>query len=539
MFIINGWLQKATGVFTEQPLKKVIPNGTIAGMQNTPVELDLAASTQMVQHLLTTLRQQHSDVDCIETHISWVLLAGEHAWKVKKPVNYGFLDYSTQAQRLWGCQEELRLNQRSAAALYVDVVPITGSVAAPQLGGTGPALDYCVHMRRFSQKDLFTSLAAEGQLTAPLIEQLAEQVAHMHAVAEVATPTASQGQPEGMHHAVADNFGVLRGMLAHSPLRTTLRQLLRWTNQEHKRLLPLLNRRLEQGFIRECHGDLHLGNIMLYQGQAMPFDAIEFQPAFRWNDVQADIAFLVMDLLQREQPVLAWRALNRWLEHTGDYEGLALLPYYLAYRALVRAKVTGFRLFGANSEQRAAIEQEMAAYLNLALQCIQPRTRFLWITFGVSGSGKSTATLPLLGEKGIIRLRADVERKRLFGLAPTASSHAAGLDIYTREASARTFAQLRALAKAVLEAGFPVLVDATFIRQSTRQVFADLAAELGVPFKILGFQVDAEVLRERVQRRAQEGKDASEATWSVVQSQLEAVEALNTAEQAVVEWQQR
>lgn len=500
-------------------------------------ELDLATATQMVQALLAQLRQSHADVDCIETHISWVLLAGQDAWKIKKPVNYGFLDYSTHAQRLWGCQEELRLNKRSAPDIYLDVVAITGTPQAPALGGAGEVLDHCVHMRRFNQADLFTHLAANGQLTTGLIEDLAEQVAHMHSVAAVATPSDNQGQPHGMHHAVADNFAVLRNMLAHSPLRSTLQQLLHWTNQAHKKLLPLLNQRLAQGFIRECHGDLHLGNIMLYQGKAMPFDAIEFQPAFRWNDVQADIAFLVMDLLHRGQPALAWRALNRWLEHTGDYEGLALLPYYLVYRALVRAKVTGFQLFGADATQRAAIEKEMAGYLQLALQCTQPKALFLWITFGVSGSGKSTGTAALMGETGAIRLRADVERKRLFGLAPAASSHQVGVDIYTPQASQRTFERLRTLVHTVVQAGFPVIVDATFIKQATRQVFADTAAQLHLPFKILAFQASEAELQKRVQQRQAQGADASEADWKVVQAQRSVLEPLTEQEQAVAQWQ--
>ncbi len=503
--------------------------------ENTPsleLELDVPASTRMVQQLLAALRRTHDDVACLETHISWVLLAENQAWKIKKPLSLGFLDYGTLARRQWGCEEELRINRRTAPQLYLDVVPITGSVEQPELGGSGPLLGHAVHMRRFAQEALLGRLAQEGALAPELIDALAQQVAAMHAGAGVATPAQPHGAPHAMHHAVADNFGSLRQMVGCGPLRALVRELLRWTNRQHKRLLPLFAQRLQQGFVRECHGDLHLGNIVLHEGVPLPFDAIEFDPDLRWTDIQADIAFLVMDLLQRGRSDLAWCALNGWLEHSGDYAGLALLPYYMVYRALVRAKVAGLRAGQAQGAERDAILQEMREYLELALRCSRPRALWLWITMGVSGSGKSSQTQSLIAHTGVIRLRADVERKRLHGLTPGASSHAAGQDIYTSDASRRTFAHLSQLATAVLQAGFPVLLDATFIRRDLRDTFRELARHIGVPFGILAFELSEVQLRERVQLRHHQGGDASEADLQVLQSQLAAREPLAADERS-------
>jgi predicted kinase len=285
---------------------------------------------------------------------------------------------------------------------------------------------------------------------------------------------------------------------------------------------------------------MHLGNLVQLSDGPQLFDAIEFSEALRFIDPIADVAFLCMDLQARGRPDLGWHFLNGWLEHSGDYAGLALLQWYLVYRALVRAMVAGFRWGqSGQSGQDAHAEadaawQEVQRYLTLADLLRQPRPRGLWLAQGVSGSGKTYATTPLVATRAMVRLRADVERKRLFGLAPTDNSTAQlSESIYSAEATERTYAQLLALAYTVLQAGYAVLVDATFLLQSQRAPFSALAANLQLPLAILAFDAPLAVLQQRVQQRLAQGGDASEATLEVLAAQLARREPLDAQERAL------
>ncbi len=287
--------------------------------------------------------------------------------------------------------------------------------------------------------------------------------------------------------------------------------------------------------MRECHGDLHLNNLVLIDGVPQLFDAIEFNPAFRWTDVLADLAFVLMDLQAHGRADYAWRLLNTYLEHTGDYFALQLLPYYQCYRAMVRAKVAALRWaqLQGHPQAQAAAQQEVARYLQLAARLIAPRLPALWLATGVSGSGKSSQTQALIEWLGIVRVKADVERKRLYGLTPLARS--AGVvpgGIYTTEAGQRTYARLREVAHAVLAAGLPVLLDATCLKVAQRQPFMALAQELGVPCRILALDAPVDVLRQRVLQRASSGGDPSEADVAVLEGQLKAREPLTQEERA-------
>lgn len=471
-----------------------------------------------------------ADRACIETHASWVLLAGDEAWKIKKPQKLDFLDFSTLALRRAGCEEELRINRRTAPQLYLDVVPITGTPQAPRLGGDGPAIEYAVHMRRFDRDAEGTRLAQLGLLTAAHVDTLARQVAALHEAAERASPDGPWGKPGAIARLAEDNFPLLETLLAGTDAAAELAALWRWTQAEAARLAPFMQARRAGGRVRECHGDLHLGNIVWLQGEAVLFDALEFDPALRWIDTMADVAFVFMDLHQHERPALAWRFLNLYLDLTGDHAGLALLPYYAAYRALVRAKVTALRVQAQGDSHWQAVLQ----YLRLATELSRPRPRVLYIASGVSGAGKSSQSQPLIEQRGIVRLRADVERKRLYGLAPEQSSAGVPGGIYTREASARTYGELLARARCVLEAGFAVLADATFLRRAHRADFIALADALGVPCRILAFDAPEAVLRERVARRKAVGDDASEADVAVLERQLAEREPFAVDELALV-----
>jgi uncharacterized protein len=286
--------------------------------------------------------------------------------------------------------------------------------------------------------------------------------------------------------------------------------------------------------VRECHGDLHLGNMILQDDTVVIFDCIEFNDTFRWIDVASDVAFCTMDLEDRGRRDLAHRFLNAYLEATGDYGLLVPLPFYLTYRALVRAKVAGIRLGqrDISTEEAAPVRQEFESYLDLAQRYTRPARPRLWITHGLSGSGKTYYTQRLLEATGAIRLRSDVERKRLFGLAPLEHSTGRRLDLYAADVTQRTYAQLAQQATRVIQAGFAAIVDATFLQWAQRDGFRRLAEQLGVPLTILDFQAREATLRQRVARRSARADDASEADLAVLSSQLAAQEPLTAAEQA-------
>lgn len=503
---------------------------------------DLAAASNALEHLVRALCQAEryphavTAVELIETHISFILLTGRYAYKLKKPLDLGFLDFSTLEKRQFCCDEELRINQRLAPQLYLDVVPIGGTPDKPLLN-TEPAIEYAVRMQQFPQTSLYDRLLSRQALTATHIDRAAAVLARFHQTAERATPAQAFGEAEQVMHPVLENFVQLRGGLAthETDLRQTLDRIDAWSRHEYSRLTTLLGERKLQGFVRECHGDAHLGNMVWLDEDCVFFDGIEFNPALRWIDVISEAAFLNMDLTSRGHGELAARFLNAYLSETGDYAGCALLPFYLCYRAMVRAKVAAIRRNQSEKDSHAHAEaqQDLETYLALAQHYSEPRQPRLIITLGVSGSGKTWATQPLLEKLGAIRLRSDVERKRLFGLTADAKGEVdVGQGIYSKEAGERTYLHLLGQAKTLLQAGFTTIVDATFLKREQRQPFEQLAQDLCLPFTLLHFQAPEDVLRQRVQSRLDEGRDASEANLAVLEAQLKAFEALTKEAEA-------
>jgi hypothetical protein len=492
--------------------------------------------------LIEALRNPHlygrsgGPIPLLETHISWVLLAGEFAYKIKKPVDLGFVDFTTLARRHFFCLEELRLNRRLAPELYLDVVPVTGSPADPHWGGAGPALEYAVRMREFPQSELLPALLARGELTPMHLDRLARRVADFHAEIEIAAPESPWGTPERVLDPVRENFRQLN-LSPHAPeVQARIQQLEQWSLDQHRRRFADFAARKQGGCIRECHGDMHLGNMVRRDGEVMVFDCIEFNERLRWIDVISEVAFLAMDLTDRGRPDFAHRFMNAYLELSGDYGGLSVFPFYAVYRALVRAKVTCIRRKqgGPTEADLQRLQREFEGYLHLAAQYTLPRQPALLITHGVSGSGKTSQTQALIEAGGFVRIRSDVERKRLFGLAAESRSESpleAGL--YGPEANRRTYAQLGNLAETIVRAGHPVIVDATFLQQVQRTSLRSLSERLGVPFAILDFAADEVVLRARIAERERAGGDASEATLAVLERQLQSREPLTDAEQAL------
>jgi aminoglycoside phosphotransferase family enzyme/predicted kinase len=474
-------------------------------------------------------------VKLIETHISWVYLAGDYAYKLKKPVNLGFLDFSTLQARRHYCTEELRLNRRTAADIYLDVVPVGGTADAPRIGAAGAAIDYALKMRRFPQEALADQLAARGELGAERIDAMAAVIAGFHASIPAAPARSAFGSARSVAALALRNFDAIEALVSDPEEHERLERLRAWTRSEAARSREAFSARRRDGCVRECHGDLHLRNIVFLDGRPMPFDCIEFSAELRWIDVMSEVAFLAMDLLDHRLDAAAWRLLNAYLEATGDYAGLSVLRFYLVYRAMVRAKIACIRAQqpGNSVGERLSLKREYRGYLTLAESLARGSQPFLVLMHGLSGSGKTTVSQGLLERTGAVRLRSDVERKRLHGLAPRSRSGSgtqAGL--YAPAATRKTYERLRQLARGIVESGWPALVDAAFLSRSERGAFAALARELGVPFVIVSCTAPESELRRRVEIRQTANSDASEAGVAVLEHQLATQEPPQEEERA-------
>lgn len=461
-------------------------------------------------------RRDGAPVEIVETHLSWVFLTRRLAVKLKKPVSLGFVDARTPEARRELCNDELRLNRRYAAGLYRAVLAVRGTPAAPRFGGGGPPVDWVVCMRRFPAGALMCDRLACGSVDPDVAVRLGHDIAALQERAPVLDRGAQTGWPEQVMQSALE---VLKPLAAKHP--EAVAALRAWIEAQALWLWPVWMRRRRAGFFRECHGDLHLANVVLLAGAPVPFDCLEFDAALRWIDVGSDIAFPVMDLAARGCPELAFRCLDAWLQRSGDFGALVGLRFQLVYRALVRAMV-------GELHPPAPVD-----YLACATRWAQGAAPRLLVTCGVSGSGKSFVAARLLAAAGAVCVRADVERKRLAGLSALERSAEAGLDLYSSEETRRTYARLLAMARAGLSGGWPVIVDATFLRRSQRRAFRDLAARMGVPFAILHCRVTPDVARARVALREAGRQDASEATLAVLDRQLASNEALDDDERAV------
>lgn len=465
------------------------------------------------------------------------MLTGEHVYKIKKPVNLGFLDYSTLDKRRRACAEELRLNRALAPELYLGVVPITGPVQAPVINGTGPAIEYAVHMRQFDRAQQLDQLLEAGRLSECELDRVADYVAALHAAAPRLDANSAYGRAETVHAAARDNLRTLLALYSGRHA-AALGRLQAWSETEYLQLRALMDQRCAHGWVREVHGDLHLANLAVYNGRLLAFDRIEFDPGLRWLDVLNDAAFLAMDLLARDRQELAFRFLNRYLQNTGDYRGLPLWRYFLVYRALVRAKVTRLqadqqRTAGSGATRLPGGER----YIALADTLLSPASPRLVLMHGYSGSGKTWVSAQLMTRLPAVRLRSDAERKRLHGLAPQqASNSGPAADLYSAAASARTYRELAALAEIVLMAGYHVIVDAAFLRQSQRRELLALAARRGLRCVIVACHADDSKLRQRLQARASDREQISEADAAILDLQLQSAEPLDEHERSCSVW---
>ena len=464
-------------------------------------------------------------IEVVETHISWVLLAGDHAYKIKKAVGLDFLDYCTLEDRCFFCREELRLNRRTAPDLYLDVVPITGPAEHARIDGNGPIIDYAVHMRRFDERSVL-SRVLDGEPPPQLGQRLADAVARFHLALPALPESDLNGRPEDVQQACDQVCARLAALILDAGRLGMVRRLQQWADREARRLGPTLTARRNDGHVRECHGDLHCGNVLLRDGDVVPFDGIEFSASLRSIDVIDDLAFLLMDLQARGHPQIAQDCLNRYLELTRDFDGLKPLRFYLVYRALVRAMV---EIMQAAARASAELPPAAMRYLDCGLRLTNASRSAIVLTRGLSGVGKSSLSQKLCAHIGAIRLRADVIRAQLFGSGGTRSP-----DKYSEAASDATYEALARLSAQVVGAGWPVVVDATFLKRRQRTRFELLAEALGVPLAIVDFQAPHELMRQRISARAAAGGDPSEADLAVLDLQIAGAEPLAIDEPGLV-----
>lgn len=457
-----------------------------------------------------------------ETHSSQIITTGDYVYKIKKPVDFGFLDYSSLQKRKYHCEREIAFNKKLAEDIYLEVVPIYGSSANPSFAPDGEPIEYAVKMRQFPQKDILGQLLQDDQLTPEVIEKLATTIVQFHEQADIAGSNIEHGNPEHIHRFVMDNFNETLPLLNDQQEIVQLKTLADLTQLCYDGIRDKLRQRKEQGWVRWCHGDMHLNNIVLIAEQPVIFDCIEFNEDFIWTDVMGDLGFIIMDLDEHNKPELARLLLNSYLEQTDDYSALTVLPYFCAYRAMVRAKVDQLRLTqpGLTTIEKRAIHKHYQQCLTLVKHYLEPRQPMLIIMNGFCASGKSTIARQIATRIGAIQIRSDIERKRLAGLNADADSQSRLLDdLYHPDTTESVYQHLADLAQRIIAAGFSVVVDATFLRHDLRDIFIRLSGKLNVPLTIVQCKAPDNVLRKRVAQSQTEEK-ISERRLEVLEHQL-------------------
>ncbi len=467
-------------------------------------------------------------IELVETHASWVLLTGKFVYKLKKPVRFPFLDFSTLELREHFCREELRCNRRFAPSLYLDVVPV-GRVAGRLAVGAGDDLvEWAVKMRQFPADAQLDRLLEAGSLSAGLLHQFGRTLASQHAalpryrppagsdanrdLAErVLAPARDNYDDVAIHH---DDRGDADGLSLADSRRAMERQVAR-----HR---ALLLKRLESGWIRECHGDLHLSNLVLLEHGVTAFDCLEFNANLRWIDPISDVAFLFMDCVVRDRADLGYAFVDGYLDESGDYDGMTLLPFYAAYRSMVRAKVAALRRQQAEGSQADAMAERFRHHARWAAAWLARRPGRLLLMCGLSGSGKSHLAEHLVPRLPALRLRSDVARKLQAGLSPRQrGSDAVGAGLYRADVSRRVYDRLAELAEDLLRSGEHVLVDAAFLDRGRRERFLALADSVGSRGLIVYCHAPRHVIEARLDARAEAGSDPSDADLAVLEHQAE------------------
>lgn len=489
---------------------------------------DPAPQDAMLAELLRPQTYPHpvTTVEHLQTHISHVFLAGDYAYKLKKPVNLGFLDFTTLAKRERACADEVRLNARLAPDIYLGVMTLCIANGRYRVAETGclpreTIVDYAVRMRRMPQEGMLDRLAAADQLTTDHILDIARQMAVFHTSTEHHRDLEHYGRLDSIAAPIRQNFQQTQRYIDTCLPRSRFERLRDYSENFLRDNAALFQERIRRGRIVDGHGDLHLGNMCLFHDRVVIFDCIEFNPALRAGDAINDIAFLTMDLTERKLPQLASVFLNDYLQLTGDYHGLALLDFYQVYRSYVRGKINAFQSDGAvDATARERAIQSARDYFALAEQLLNPRRGGVLITCGLSGSGKTTMARQASARLGGVLVRSDIARKRLAGMtAMERDAVGYGEGIYNQQMNERTYAMLLEQARDIIDAGRWAIIDATFSTRAWRDATAALAGEYQVPFVILHCIAPHAELVRRLTARAADNRDASDATTALLEQQ--------------------
>ncbi|MEM9266375.1 MAG: AAA family ATPase [Cyanobacteria bacterium P01_F01_bin.13] len=483
---------------------------------------------QLIQQMLRPSFYPHwtqDTIDLVETHTAHVLLTGNYAYKVKKPVNYGFLNYSTLSARKYYTEAEVRLNQRTAKEIYLGVVPIYQQGESFSFAAHGEPVEYAVKMNQFPAGSLFSDLLDQGKLTPALMRALARQVADFHQQANANEYIQSFGTIAQIRQAFDENYAQSQPYVGRGQTQQQLKETKAYTDQAFTNWQERFQERIQQHKIRECHGDLHLRNICLWQNRIFLFDCIEFNQAFRYVDTLYDVAFTVMDCDARGRSDLGNVFLNTYLEETGDWEGLEILPMYLSRQAYVRAKVTSFLLDAQDVKQTQQIQTRAKAYYTLAWHYTQPKLGQLVLMSGLSGSGKSTVAQQLAQLTGAIHIRSDAVRKHLAGIPLQQRGDA---NLYTPAMTQKTYAHLSDLGIRLAKLGYTVILDAKYDRIALRKTVLNQVKADHIPVSLLVCKAPFSVLYQRLQQRT---GDIADATADLLTSQQATAEALTPEEQ--------
>lgn len=465
------------------------------------------------------------DIRLHETHISWVVLAGRYAYKIKKPVNFGFLDFSTRERRAAVCADEVRLNRRLAPDVYLGVVELVERNGAYFVGGPGRPVEPMVWMRRLPEAGMLPNLLRAGAVDARLVRRIARRLARFHATAATGPGVDEYGALPTLRTNWQENFDQTAPFVGRTLLATVRTAIVAYVERFLNEQQPLLERRVASGRIREGHGDLHAASICIEGRRIQLFDCLEFNPRFRCADVAAEVAFLAMDLDHFGRADLADAFVDAYVRASGDAELPRLLDFYRCYRAFVRGKVLSLRLTepGLSPEQETRTIEEARAYFDLAWAYAGGLGRaMLLVTMGLPASGKTSLAAALAQRLGLVHLSSDVVRKELVGLAPTERCPAAfGAGLYTPAMTRRVYAALRRRGAAWLRRGRSVVLDATYSQPAERAAVARLAARLGAPLLVLVCRVDEATARQRLAARAADPRTASDARlelWPALQA---------------------
>jgi aminoglycoside phosphotransferase family enzyme/predicted kinase len=470
-------------------------------------------------------------ITTIETHISIVFLTGPYAYKLKKNVDFGFLDFSSIAKRKKFCDLELKLNKRYAPHLYLAVLAIyvdeNNQVSLEPTKGHSAPIDYLVKMNQFDPNQVLGRLLKNEGLSQSQTEALAIQIADFHLNAEIVESNSCLGQPKTILQPMLDNFPTLYKTLGNAQ-KQDLDQLHAWTLLQFNTLQDEIKNRKMSGYVRACHGDLHIDNITLMDGQPVLFDGIEFNENFRWIDVISDLAFLLIDLDYRKQPQLNRMILSLYLSRTNDFKALKLLSFYQVYRALVRAKITALRAaqLPPPSLEHQLLMQKTTEYVNLANHYTQCNSKpKLILLQGVSGSGKSHLANALLRLIDAIVISSDRTRKQLYGIAPLDRlSESEKAELYSPSMNQKTYQTLLNHSRDILSQGKNLIVDATFLKKCQQQPFTILADELNCPAYVIYIESSAEIATQAIQIRSQLNNNPSDADDRVMHHQLKMIE---------------